>query len=411
MTVPNLRVNTGIYELVWDQEQVAIRIDRLHENSGSSVTGEILVKTLLPGTPPHLHQARLNLTSTQARRTVVKHLGERLPDPDWATIIEQACVLVLQSYREGEPVIAVSDVPDRSRPRHRLGPLLVEGHPNMIFGAGGIGKSLLAQYFAVLVSTGHQHNGLSPIPGNVLFLDYETSPEELKERVVAIEAGLGETGFSNVQYRFCVQPIANDIELIQRIVSEKEIEFVVVDSMGPACGADPSDPAAVIGYFSALRSLRVTTLTLDHVAKNAATPTPYGSVYKTNLCRSVFELRKDQEPGEDTMRLGLFHRKANFGKLIPPMGLVANFTPDTIAFSTCPVRDIPALAEGMSIKERIRNLLVDAGTLTVGEIAEELDKPADTIRKIVNRYKGNVFTRTTDGPDARWAALSKEKMP
>jgi len=406
VSIPTLRINAGIYELVWGQEQVAIRIDRIHENS-AGLTGEILVKTLLPAMPSHLHQARLNLTSTTARRTVARHLGERLPDPDWATIIEQACVMVMQKYREGEPVVAVSDIPDRSGQRHRLDPLLVEGHPNLIFGAGGIGKSLLAQYFAVLISTGHHHNGLSPIPGNVLYLDYETSGEELKERVMAIEAGLGETGFSNIQYRFCVQPLANDIELIQRIVSEKEIDFAIIDSMGPACGADPSDPAAVIEYFSALRSLRKGTLTLDHIPKNAPTPSPYGSVYKTNLSRSVFELRKDQEPGEDTMRLGLFHRKSNFGKLIPPVGLTANFTPETIAFSTCPVRDTPALAEAMSLKERIKGLLFQTSPLNAKEIAEELNIPQNTVRSILNRFRDKAFTRVTDGPEPTWAVLSR----
>ena len=296
MSKPTIRVNAGIYELVWLQEQVAIRVDRLHENSGSSLTGEILVKSLLPGMPSHLHQARLNLTSTAARRTLAKHLEERNPEAIWADIVEQACVLVLQSYREGEPVLTVNDIAPRQGSRFRLDPFVLEGHPNMIFGAGGVGKSLLAVYFAVLVSAGHHRNGLSPMPGNVLYLDYETSPEELRERVAAIEAGLGEPGFSNIFYRFSHQPIANDIEQIQRIVSDKQIEFVVIDSMGPACGADPNSPEAVIAYFTALRSLRIASLTIDHVAKNANTPTPYGSVYKTNLCRSVYAGRPDATP-------------------------------------------------------------------------------------------------------------------
>lgn len=407
MSAPTIRANAGIFELAWSQEQVAVRIDRLHENSGSSLTGEVLVKTLLPGVPSHLHQARLNLTSTVARRTLAKHLEERLPELDWGGIIEQACVLVLRAYREGEPVLAVRDVPPRQGPRYRLDPLLLEGHPNMIFGAGGVGKSLLAVYFAVLVSAGHQRNGLSPMPGNVLYLDYETSAEELRERVVAIEAGLGEPGFSNILYRFSHQPVANDIEQIQRLVSDKQIEFVIIDSMGPACGADPNSPEAVIAYFTALRSLRITTLTIDHVAKNATTPTPYGSVYKTNLSRSVFELRHQQEPGEDSMPMGLYHRKANFGKLIPPVGLAATFTPSTITFSSCSVRDVPALAEGMSVRERIKGLLLQSSPLTAKDIAEELNIPQVSVRGILNRHRDKVFTRTTDDPEPSWGVLMK----
>ena len=407
MSKPDLRVNAGIYDLVWRDEQVGVRVDRLHENSSNSVVGEITVKTLLPGVAPHLHQAQLNLTSTSARRTLAKHLGERLSELDWDGIIEDACVLVLRAYREGEPVVAIRDVPPRHGARHRLEPLLVEGHPNLIFGAGGIGKSLLATYFAILISTGHQHNGLSPMPGNVLYLDYETSPEELHERVINIEAGLGETGFSNIKYRFCVHDLPSEVEEIQRIVMEGEIEFAIIDSMGPACGSDPNSPEAVISYFTALRSLRITTLTLDHIAKNSATPTPFGSVYKTNLSRNVFELRKKQEAGDDTLEMGLFHRKANFGKLLPPRGLAATFTPTTICFNGCNVRDIPELAEGMSIRQRIKDLLLSDKPLTAKEIAEELNVPQTSVRVILNRCRGKDFVRLTDDPEPTWGVLAK----
>ena len=406
---PTLRQNAGIFDLVWQDEKIAIRIDRLHENSSNAVVGEIVVKTLLPGVASHLHQAQLNLTSTSARRTLAKHLEERLPELDWGAIIEQACVLVLRAYREGEPVVAIRDVAPRQGPRHRVGPILIEGHPNLIFGAGGMGKSLLAIYLGVLVSTGHHHNGLSPMPGNVLYLDYETSPEELRERVLGIEAGLGEPGFSNIHYRFCVQPLCSEIEEIQRIVMEGEIEFVIIDSMGPACGSDPNSPEAVIAYFTALRSLRITTLTLDHVAKNSATPTPFGSVYKTNLSRSVFELRKEQEAGEDSMRMGLFHRKANFSKLLSPIGLAATFTPTAISFGPCQIRDIPALLEGSSHADRIQELLKSEGAMTAKEIAEALAIPQNAVRSTLSRQRGRRFTTVREGKEPQWGVLSHEK--
>jgi hypothetical protein len=416
MSKPEIRVGVGIYDLAWADEQIAIRIDRLYQNGHSSLSGEILVKTLLPAMPSHLHQARLNLTSTSARRTLANHLEERLPEIDWGAIVEQACVLVLRAYREGEPVVALQDVAPRQGPRFRLDPLILEGHPTLIFGPSGVGKSLLALYFGVLISSGHHHQGLSPMPGNCLYLDYEASPEEQHERVMAIETGLGESGFSNILYRYSHQPLASDIEEIQRIVSENEIEFAIVDSMGFACGGDPNSPEAILAYFAALRSLRITTLTLDHVAKNAITPTPFGSVYKTNLSRSVFELRREQEPGEDTMQMGLFHRKANFGSLLPPMGLAATIIVDpvtkkpvTITFAPCSLRDIPALAEGMSVRERIKNLLPSSGPLTAKQIAEELDIPQTSVRSALNRFKGRNFTRLTGGPEPTWAALTEAK--
>jgi len=110
------------------------------------------------------------------------------------------------------------------------------------------------------------------------------------------------------------------------------------------------------------------------------------------------------------MRLGLFHRKSNFGKLIPPVGLTANFTPETIAFSTCPVRDIPALAEAMSLKERIKGLLFQTSPLNAKEIAEELNIPQNTVRSILNRFRDKAFTRVTDGPEPTWAVLARDRV-
>ena len=76
MSAPTLKSNTGIYNLTWGEEQLAIRIDRLREDSKYTVSGEMTVKTSVPGSSKHLHQARLNLTSTQARQTIARHLNE-----------------------------------------------------------------------------------------------------------------------------------------------------------------------------------------------------------------------------------------------------------------------------------------------------------------------------------------------
>lgn len=415
MTRPSLQVNSGVYLLTWEEDQVAIRIDRLR-NHADSLSGEITVKTLLPGTAPHLHQARLNLTSTSARRTLAKHLEERLSEPDWGAIIEEACVLVLEKQREGEPVVNLQDVAPRTGPRYRLAPLLLEGHPNYVFGDGGTGKSLLAGFFGVVVSSGCQCCGLISMPGRVLYLDYETSAEEMHERIAAIEEGLGDPGCSRILYRFCVQPLANDIEEVQRIVSENEIEFVVVDSAGPALGGEKGDPKdPVIEYFRALRSLRICSLTIDHITKGeGGRKLPYGSIYKFNLARNVFELRKAQEAGEDEMYIGFYHRKANFGKLLSPMGFrlslreAADGGLATITFEPAKVRDVPELAEGMGARQRILDFLLAEGASTVNEIAQGLTLPTGTIRVRLNDARGKCFTQVTEGREPRWAALARE---
>jgi len=369
---PTLRANAGIFDLAWAEEKIAVRIDRLHENSSNSVVGEITVKTLLPGVASHLHQAQLNLTSTSARRTLAKHLEERLPELDWGAIIEQACVLVLRAYREGEPVVELHDAPKREGPRHRVEPLLLDHQPNLFYGDGAVGKSVFALFLGVLVSSGYHVCGLNPTPGKVLYLDYETSGEEMRERVEMIEAGLGEPTCAHIEYRFCVHPLASEIEEIQRLVAEHEIDLVIIDSMGVALGGEKGDPRVpTVEYFRALRSLRCCTLTIDHITKaEGSHATPYGSGYKKYLARNMFEMRKQQDVGDSEFKIGLYHRKINFGALMRPMGYRLTFNENALHVAQTDVRDVPELAEGMSAKDRIKAVL-RKGAMLAEDIARE----------------------------------------
>ena len=47
---------------------------------------------------------------------------------------------------------------------------------------------------------------------------------------------------------------------------------------------------------------------------------PYGSIYKVNLARNVFELRKECEGDVDRTELLLVHTKANSSARLPTQG-------------------------------------------------------------------------------------------
>ena len=101
----------GVFKLEWEEEQISVRLDRLTEDSKHTVTGEITISSSVPGHRGHLHQARLNLTSTSARRTLATYLNSRAQGGDWDGIVEQACVRVLEGYREGEPLVHLANHP------------------------------------------------------------------------------------------------------------------------------------------------------------------------------------------------------------------------------------------------------------------------------------------------------------
>src|SRR3990172_4120084 len=105
---PDFQALGGVYVLNWTNEQIRMRIDRLRDARDGDVTAEVTIIGTANGLSPHLHQARLNITSTRSRSELSKVLGKRHP-LEWDALIEQACVMTLGAYREGEPVVDVGD--------------------------------------------------------------------------------------------------------------------------------------------------------------------------------------------------------------------------------------------------------------------------------------------------------------
>lgn len=391
---PEFNHSGGIYMLKWPELQLGMKVDRISEDSKHVVHGEITVTTSAPGMNPHLHQARLNLTSTRSRREVARHLA-RIINAEEATmdgIMEQACVMVVGAFRQGEPVIKLANRPETERLKFKLEPFLLEGQANLIFGDGASTKSLLAAYLAVLVDTGEMSNGYISEPGRVLYLDYEASADELDERIKAINAGMGIEAPSDIYYRFCYQSIAADAEAIQEFVLENDITFLIIDSAGPACGGNPNEAQIGISYFNALRSLRVTSLTIAHQPKNLSEINkPFGSQFWWNMSRSVFQVKKTQELGEDVVQTGLFHRKANTSRLEKPIGFRIEFQNNqrhlaSVTFDKIEVRDVPELAQGQSLKDQLVDIL-RAGLTEVPELSEITGKAENSVRAQLSRHK------------------------
>ena len=385
MTTPKHQAMAGIHTLDWEDLHIRIRIDRLR-NERENVTGEITIRTTNPGVANHLHQARLNLTSTTARRSLAKALEERIALA-WDAIIEQACVMVLAKHREGEPVLHVGQIPVREALNYRVEPLMPSNQPTLIYGPGGTGKSFFALYLSVLIGGAWHHNGYTPEPGRVLYLDYETDQYEIADRTKAIVAGLGVEGTPDIFYRFCASSLTHEVEDIQGMVAEHNIDTVVVDPLGGAVGEDMNDSEPILAYFRALRALRsrnglsVTSLSIDHTNKEGKL---FGSEYKFHRSRSIFEAKKQQDAGADYLDFGLYHRKANNSKMIPPKGYRLDFGDGWVTFTPKDVSSVPELAKALPTRTRIAEELKH-GLMTAMELAKALEKTDNIIRTELKR--------------------------
>ena len=388
------------YLYKWTDAGILISIDRIDDGK-KAVTAEITIETYPK--LEHIWQSRFNLTSPRARIDLAKMLKPQIPQIE--PILENLCLNFLKRLRRGEPVVEVGNLPRRTELDYRLKPFIIENELNLIFGAGGIGKSYFATLCALLVQTGWQFGNLKAKKGNVLYLDYETSAEELNERIWSLKEGLQITTEETIFYRLCSHPLCEDLPEIRRAIGERNIEFLVVDSIGGACGGEPESAEVTLRLFSSIRSLKVTPLCIDHVAKVGVAGTPFGSIYKLNSVRNLWEMKKNQEPGEDFLEIGLIHRKINVGKQLSPIGYRFDFQGTKTAISEIEPSNIPELTKDLSIKQRVKSLLLVEGAMTVAQIADELGDPPSSVKKALQRGKDKTFTKVDK---LSWGILSNE---
>ena len=157
MSKPTLTSIGGLYRLRWEEEQVIIHLERLHEDSKYQVSCELQINTTAAGSPSHLHGgSRLNLTSTESRRRLAKYLNEDVSPNNWTAMLEQASVMILTEWRKGAPVIELAKHKMGEALGMRVAPLLQERQATVFYGDGDTLKSFMGLFLAVLVRSGEQ---------------------------------------------------------------------------------------------------------------------------------------------------------------------------------------------------------------------------------------------------------------
>lgn len=384
----------------WTDQKIRITLDRFRDSGRSGATAELHVTTTAPGYQPHLTQGQLNLVAMNTRSSFSKRLKELYPEANWDEILETVCVLGLRHLRQGEPVLRLTVDADIPAPIHRLSPLVYDGLPTVLFGPGGTGKSYLALFCAMLVEHGGWEANLCGLPGPALYLDYESDFADLVSRAKRIRNGHQKLIGVEPLYRRCHIPLADDLPAIQRLVADSDIRFLVIDSLAAACGMELERAETAIRFFNALRSLRVASLILAHVAKNSEEKTIYGSVFFSNFARSVWEMKKAQEAGEHITRVGLYHRKTNLGPLQQPLGFKLHFG-EAFSLESTDLNDEPSLAESLPLASRIKGTL-KSGAKSAKELSEELGVELPQVKA---RLSDGLLKWSTKVGEGKWGLL------
>ncbi len=370
----------------YEPDLLTIEVTNLRQRAGSSyalltTSTSIASARRIPGTDRVLN-AEVWLLSERSRSEYAASLARLIPAPKGAQALDFGAILEEMAQRVIEQETAPVDVTRlKPQPARAPSPFLIDGvlparKPTILYGAGGVGKSILAAAWAVCVQTGTAFLGKAVQQTEVLYLDWETDEEDIASRVEVASNGLGLANVPDIRYASMVRPLEDRVAALARYVAEQHVGLTVIDSAGMAMaaardGGDASDTA--IRFFRALRALNSAVLVIDHVSGDdmrrgrAGASKPYGSVYKWNSARNAFELRERKEPDSKGAHLTLKHRKSNVHSRQADLNLALRWDANRVVFD----HETVAPSVVMPVAEQIMDVLA-TGPATPGKIAELL---------------------------------------
>jgi len=392
---------------LWDDIAVDVRgVSR----SKTAILAELGITLSLPGLPETVKAPSvLNLVSQRERDGLAQSLRRQVPEIDWDYRVDALCRLVLESYRRGDPAILLRDARRTGGETYAIKPLLLADAPTVWFADGGTGKSLLA-LAAACAMAGHDVFGgmCAARPRRVLYLDWEWDDWQHAERLRQL---LGEdVDVADILYRRCNGSMADEVEAIRQTVADEEVTYIVVDSLGAACGGDLTDADTALKFGGYIRSLGVGSLWITHVTKNGDRDAdkPFGTVYFHNMARLVWRVKRQSEAESDVIDVGFYCTKANATRISKPVGVRVSFTDERISIDSSDLLSVPGLAASLPLRQRITGEL-RRGPLTAKELADALGAPLASVRVKLSQAHAAGLVLSVEGD--RWALAERHLTP
>jgi hypothetical protein len=343
-----------------------------------------------------IEKALSNLTETytpsdDGARMVVGNGHAKLPSPSPSLYREEGRGRKLEAVRFSE-----MKVPGPRR--YLLKDLVLAAYVTLLYGDGGVAKSLLALALAVAVSGGSEDwLGRKVENCPVLYVDFELDAGEQARRVHQLCRGQGlDTPPENLLYMSALGHTAKDaFAAALEACKEHGVGLMVVDSLGPALQGDAEAARDVIGFFQKsiepFRAEDIAVLIIDHQSRLQAGQSyqskgAFGSVFKTNLARSVIQAQAT-ERGEGTLTVRLRQKKHNFGSLAEPFGVKLSFTEEAVGLEPIEL-DSSELAEEATLNATDRvKLSLESGPAYPWEIAEHTGLAVKTVKNALTGLK------------------------
>jgi hypothetical protein len=336
-----------------------------------------------------IEKALSNLTETYSpsddgARMVVGNGHAGLPSPSPSLYKEEGRGRKLEAVR-------FSDMEVPGPRRYLLKDLVLAAYVTLLYGDGGVAKSLLALALAVAIAGDSKEwlgRDIESCP--VLYVDFELDSEEQARRVHQLCRGHGlDAPPENLLYMSALgHPAGEAFSAALEACIEHAVGLMVVDSLGPALQGDAEAARDVIGFFQKsvepFRAEGIAILIIDHQSRlqqgqSYQSKGAFGSVFKTNLARSVIQAQAT-ERGEATLTVRLRQKKHNFGPLAEPFGAKLSFTEEAVSLEGVEL-DASELAEEATLNSTDRvKLAMEDGPAYPWEIAEKTGLALKTVK-------------------------------
>jgi hypothetical protein len=360
---------------------------------GEDIYGMLQIATL--GFPGHadgvIFDDRIILTGERSKPACAKTCARRIPEwPSWPDLIDDACRLVRRNLALGEPFVDLAEGDVEPVPPWLIEPFMRQDEHALLFGTGGTGKSTVALALMACLSVGVSRWGFTVGEiAKVGYVDFEDSEDNLRRRLEALRQGLELPTRPSVFYKRGESSLAACAESLGRQCAERDIEGLVIDSAGMACGAEPEAADSANGYFRALRGLPIRwSLTIAHQPKDKErSMMPFGSVFWWNNPRMIWKATAMSKEGSDHLDIGLIHRKANNGRFEKSIGLHLVYRDGSVTINKSEA-SIPIEAQTNGL--RILEVLADGSELTAIEIERRSGVKHGSVGVELGRLKKNL---------------------
>jgi hypothetical protein len=357
-----------------------------------------------------IQRALSNLTETyrpsdDGAQMVVGNGHTSLPSPSPSLYKEEGRGRKLEAVR-------FSDMELPGPRRYLLKDLILAAYVTLLYGDGGVAKSLLALALAVAVAGGSgKWLGREVESCSVLYVDFELDSEEQARRVYQLCHGQGlDTPPEDLLYMSALgHPAREAFTAALEACKEHGVGLMVVDSLGPALQGDAEVARDVIGFFQKsiepFREEGIAILIIDHQSRlqqgqSYQSKGAFGSVFKTNLARSVIQAQAT-ERGEGTLSVRLRQKKHNFGPLAEPFGVKLSFSEEAVSLEAVEL-DASELAEEATLHSTDRvKLALANGPAYPWEIAESTGLALKTVKNVLTGLRKQEVVEPTGEVESR----------